>query len=328
MNVGGRPNSVRTSRPAFPRALGPRLDWSDVPEPVRLAIEVRLGAKITDTQTRRDGFTRAFAGIVTDASGAKTFLKTVGPIPNPSAPEVHRREIRYMSQLPPGLPVPRLLWSHEQDGWVTLALEPIDGHSPRLPWHSSDLERVFAAWKGLSERLTPAPSGFPALADDEQFGWRSLQARAKSHESDLAGRLPPWVRVHLQELVDVEAEWHQATVGRSLLHGDLRAENILLTKDDVFFVDWPNASVGARWVDILCMLPSVAVQGGPPPWKLWGRVPGTEDVPVHEARAMLAAISGYWAESSLKAAPPDRRTLRAYQKAQGDWAVAWLRKLI
>lgn len=281
-----------------------------------------------DTQTRRDGFSRAFAGVVTDASGAKTFLKTVGPFPNPSAPEIHRREIRYLSQLPPGLPVPRLLWSQEKDGWATLALEPIAGHTPPLPWHSSDLERVFAAWKGLSEWLTPAPSGFPSLADDEQFGWRSLQARAKFPESDMARRLTPWVRVHLGELADVEAKWPRATVGRTLLHGDLRADNILLTKDAVFFVDWPHACVGARWVDILCMLPSVAMQGGPPPWKLWGRVPGTENVLVHEARAMLAAIAGYFVESSLKAAPPDRRTLREFQRAQGDWAVAWLRRLM
>ncbi len=224
--------------------------------------------------------------------------------------------------------MPRLLWSQETGGWVTMALEPISGHSPRLPWRSRDLERVFAAWKRLSERLTPAPSGFPSLADDAPFGWRSLQESTRLPASERVGRLTPWVRAHLEELVEIEAEWPRATVGSTLLHGDLRADNLLLTKDEVFFVDWPKACVGASWVDPLGMLPSVAMQGGPPPWKLWGKVPGTENVPVHGTRAMLAAIAGYFVERSLRAATPDRRTLREFQRAQGAWAVTWLRRLM
>ena len=46
-------------------------------------------------------------------------------------------------------------------------------------------------------------------------------------------------------------------------HGDLRADNILLTQDGVVIVDWPGASVGAPWVDMLGMAPSVVLEGGP-----------------------------------------------------------------
>ncbi|MGI0130759.1 MAG: phosphotransferase family protein [Thermoplasmata archaeon] len=319
------------SRISFPAARGYRLRWTDVPETMRNSIEARLGGSVTRVQVRRDGFSPAFAGIVTDSSGGKAFLKITGPDPNPSAPDFYRREIRSMSLLPPGLPVPRLLWTQDEGGWVALAFEPIAGRSPRLPWRTRDLERVFTAWKDLSERLTPAPSGFPSIAgwrDDQFRGWRSLLARSASPDDALVRRLDVWARGHLVELADLEAEWPGAAAGRSLLHGDLRADNILLTKDRVFFVDWPEARVGAPWVDVLCMLPSVAMQGGPQPWELWGRVAGTEDVPSGDARAMLAGIAGFFVENALKPPPPGLPTLREFQRVQGKQAIAWLRRMV
>ena len=36
-------------------------------------------------------------------------------------------------------------------------------------------------------------------------------------------------------------------------------------------MDWPHAAVGATWIDLLVMLPSVAMQGGPEPATLFNR---------------------------------------------------------
>jgi aminoglycoside phosphotransferase (APT) family kinase protein len=140
-------------------------------------------------------------------------------------------------------------------------------------------------------------------------------------------RLDTWTRRHLEMLAGWEAEWPDATKGRTLLHGDLRADNILFTKDRVLFVDWPDARVGAPWVDILCMLPSVAMQGGPMPWNLWGRVRGTEEVPLEDARSMLAAIAGFFVANALEPSPPGLPTLRQFQRVQGEEAMRWLRRL-
>ena len=57
--------------------------------------------------------------------------------------------------------------------------------------------------------------------------------------------------------------------GDSLLHFDVRADNVLLTDTRVHFVDWPWAAVGVRWLDLVAMLPSVAMQGGPDPESVW-----------------------------------------------------------
>jgi len=57
---------------------------------------------------------------------------------------------------------------------------------------------------------------------------------------------------------------------------NLRADNIMIDADhrSVMLIDWPHASIGAPWLDLAFMLPSVAMQGGGDPQKLFLRAPG------------------------------------------------------
>jgi len=48
---------------------------------------------------------------------------------------------------------------------------------------------------------------------------------------------------------------------------------MLLTDDRVYLVDWPHAKIGARWLDLVWFLPSVAMQGEPPPERLFSTHP-------------------------------------------------------
>jgi Phosphotransferase enzyme family len=114
----------------------------------------------------------------------------------------------------------------------------------------------------MAAALTRHPHD-PSIADRlrESFaGWRRLAA-AHAAGDDLTG-LDPWAARHLDRLARLEAAWPQATEGSALLHLDLRADNLLLTPTGVA-VDWPYACAGAAWVDLLLLLPSVAMQGGP-----------------------------------------------------------------
>ncbi len=67
-------------------------------------------------------------------------------------------------------------------------------------------------------------------------------------------------------LADFEAGAPEvAAGGETLLHLDLRADNLLLSKKErVLVVDWPHACVEIPWVDVAFFAPSsVAMQGGP-----------------------------------------------------------------
>jgi Ser/Thr protein kinase RdoA (MazF antagonist) len=50
-----------------------------------------------------------------------------------------------------------------------------------------------------------------------------------------------------------------------LLHADVPADNLLLTRDGVMVVDWPHACRGAAFADLVFFAPSVAMQSGPEP---------------------------------------------------------------
>jgi hypothetical protein len=104
----------------------------------------------------------------------------------------------------------------------------------------------------------------------------------------------------------------------------VRADNILLTDDRVWFVDWPHACVGAAWVDVVCFAPSVAMQGGPTPEEVIARHPACRTAEPAEITATVAALAGYFTHRALQPPPPGLPTVRAFQAAQGVVARRWL----
>jgi aminoglycoside phosphotransferase (APT) family kinase protein len=308
-----------------PPATGQRLDWADAPAWLRAEVETRLGGRVAEAVTQATGFSPGLAARLRLADGRRAFVKAVGPEPNPDSPAFHRREARVMAALPRSAPAPHLLWSLDQGGWVALAFEDVDGVHPRLPWRPDELRRVLAMLTDMARALTPAPAGMPRIGDrleDGFKGWRRLTA---AHADELAS-LDPWAARHLERLADLEAGWQLATEGPTLLHSDLRADNLLLTPTRVVAVDWPWACVGAAWVDLLLLLPSVTMQGGPDPEATFAAHPVAAPADPRAVTAALAAWAGFLVEGSRQPPPPGLPTLRAFQLGQGLVALDWLRR--
>jgi hypothetical protein len=90
-------------------------------------------------------------------------------------------------------------------------------------------------------------------------------------------------------------------------------------------LDWPWARIGAWWIDIVGMAPSVAMQGGASPEELIGRL-DLGGVPHEAIDAVVCTIAGYFVVRALEPPPPGIPTVRVFQAAQGRVAVAWLRE--
>jgi aminoglycoside phosphotransferase (APT) family kinase protein len=313
---------------AGPPATGQRLDWADAPAWLRAAVEERFKARVVEAVTQATGFSPGLAARLRLADGRRAFVKAVGPEPNPDSPGFHRVEARVMAVLPRSAPAPRLLWSLDQGGWVALAFEDVDGVHPSLPWRAGELRRVLAMLSDMARVLTPAPAGMPRIGDrlkDGFRGWRRLAAAHAAGSDDFAS-LDPWAARHLGRLADLEAGWAEATEGPTLLHSDLRADNLLLTPTRVVAVDWPWACVGAAWVDLLLLLPSVTMQGGPDPDATFAAHPVADGADPEAVTAALAAWAGFLVEGSRQPPPPGLPTLRAFQLGQGLVALDWLRR--
>jgi aminoglycoside phosphotransferase (APT) family kinase protein len=307
---------------AFPPAQGARIPWEAVPESVRTAVETDLGSPVAESVTQPGGFSPGVASRLLLEDGRSVFAKAVGPEPNPDSPEFHRSEARVAAALPPETPAPRFLFAHDDGAWVALVFEDVDGREPEMPWRRDELDRVLDALTDLSAALTPAPIDVPPLTRrfGELFrGWRTLA------EERSVG-LDSWPAARLDALAELESQWEKAAVGETLLHADIRADNVLLTEDRVVFVDWPHVSLGAPWVDLLAFLPSVAMQGGPKPWELFDDHPVARDAAREDVDAVLAALAGFFVQRSLLPPPPGLPTLREFQRAQGVEALAWLQR--
>ncbi len=148
---------MTASRP--PDAAGLRLDWSDVPERARAAVENRLGSPILSAVSQSAGFSPGVAARLRTEDGRRFFAKAAGPEPNALTPAAHRREARVAAALPEDAPVPRFLFSHDEGegDWIVVVFEFVEGRNPAVPWRPGELDRTLDALASLSELLTPSP---------------------------------------------------------------------------------------------------------------------------------------------------------------------------
>jgi hypothetical protein len=142
-------------------------------------------------------------------------------------------------------------------------------------------------------------------------------------EDPLPGR-DPWSAKYAAPLAVLEAKAPAASRGDTLLHFDTRADNVLLTDDKVYFVDWPHARLGQPWVDLVFFAPSVSMQGGPSPEKLLAKHAAARDADPEAVSAVIAAVAGFFTYQSLLPPPPGLPSIRVFQAYQGDIARRWL----
>jgi hypothetical protein len=263
------------------------------------------------------------------ADGRRVFVKAIGPDALSGAPggqDFYRQEARITAALPRSVAAPALIETWEAEGWVILCFEDIGGTNPALPWERDQLLRVLEALTVTAAALTPSPVDAPAAATPGGSDhWRHLASQPRSISS-LPG-LGNWVHDNLDLLVALEASAETAAAGDTLAHFDLRADNIVLTRRDVFFVDWPHARVGAPWLDLVYFLPSVAMQCGPPPEEVFWGHPLARFAQRRDVLSVLAGLAGFMIHGATQPPPPGIPTLRKFQLAQGQQAVRWLREM-
>jgi Phosphotransferase enzyme family len=304
-------------------AAGVHLPWADVPAAVKTWAAVLGGGAPTEVRDLRGGFSPGAAARLECPRGA-VFVKAVGTELNPESPALHRREAVVSRALPPLPPFPVLLDVYDEGGWVALAFDAIEGAVPGHPWDRAELDRVIGALEELHAALTPSPA--PHLEPARRYfhklfgGWAELATT-----TDTPG-LDPWCHAHLSDLAALEARWPEAIDGPTLVHGDVRSDNILIGAAGPVFVDWPHAAVGNPVFDVVAWAPSVVLEGGPQPEELLAAHGPSRSADPDIVSVLLAAVSGFFVSHSLRPPPPGLPTLRAFQAAQGEVALEWLRR--
>jgi aminoglycoside phosphotransferase (APT) family kinase protein len=293
---------------------GSRVRWAELPRPVRVWVEELLGEQVVEAVSQSGGFSPGSADRVRTAAGTRAFVKAVSADLNPDSPGMHRREARVAAALPPELPAPALLGSYDQDGWVALAFADVDGRTPQLPWQAAELDPVLDALAVLAGVPCPVPD-LPQAPD------RVAEMFTGAHRLAADG-----VAVDGLDLPALVEPALAALGGDTLVHFDLRADNVLLTAGRAVLVDWPHACRGPRWLDALVLLMEVERFGGHDVDALLAAHPATREVEPAILDGALAGCLGYFFDQARRPAPAGLPRVRAFQRVQGEAVLAWLHR--
>ncbi|GAB4060139.1 aminoglycoside phosphotransferase family protein [Catellatospora paridis] len=304
-------------------ASGVRIGWADVPEHVQAEVETILGDRIVEAVTQQGGFSPGTADRVRTAGGRRAFVKAVSTAQNERSVQLHRQEALVTAALPPNVPAPRLLGCFDDGGWIALVLQDVEGRHPVTPWTAPELDAVLDTLGMLATGLTPCPipdlPTVAALLGNDLRGWERLA-------TDPPDDLDPWAVARLPELIELGAAGVAALDGETVAHTDIRADNLLVGPDGtVTVVDWPWACVGPAWLDSMMIMVNVNLFGGHDVDALLAAHTAPLGARPADVTGVLAGMTGYFLDAARRPAPPGIPTVRAFQRAQGEASLRWLR---
>ena len=291
-----------------------RLEWAHLPPAVRALIEQHCGSEVVEAVSQGGGFTPGFASVLICADGSRHFVKAASTVAQRMFADAYREEARKLRALPDTVPAPRLLWLVDDD-WVVLGLEYVEARAPRRPWRADELDPCLDALEIVAEELTPAPEALGLDPVTEEFAtWPAFWDTVRERHD-----LP-----HADEAATLAAGFAEVMGGSTVVHVDVRDDNVLLTADGrALFCDWNWPVVGAAWLDSLFMLlgprgDGLDVEAVIAQRRLLRAVP-----PDHVDR-VLALICGYFLSSADEPVPPTSPHIRDAQRWQGEVVWGWL----
>ncbi len=293
-----------------------RIEWTHLPPGVRDAVEGQLGSAVASADSRRSGFTPGFASVLTTEDGGRHFVKAASTKAQRMFAEAYREEARKLESLPPGVPAAELRWTLDVDDWFVIGLEHVESRQPGRPWNRADLDASLDALELVADLLTPVPPALSLDTVEEEFAafpgyWDHLRV----HHSGLA---------HLEEAAELAARYREVVCGDTLVHTDVRDDNILIRADGTAVLcDWNFPCVGAAWLDTLLLMIGPRGDGLDVDRVLSSRRL-TRDVPAVSIDILLALLTGYFLRQSDEPVPPTSPHLRDHQRWQGDVCLEWL----
>ena len=292
-----------------------RPTWDSIPACLRDAIISRTGP-VLGADSPSGGYTPGLA-VRLQLHDRNVFVKAL-PDDHPLASS-YKHEAQVARHLPAAVPAPELLWHAEEAGHVVVAFQAVDGRHADFT-SETDLDAVLSA---VSAAHVPV-DGLPDVAAQRAawlHGWGQLAAIG-------ADCLDPWAKARLLELAELESGWLPHADGSTLLHGDLRADNVLIARDGAVIIDWAHACTGHPALDLMDLVPQLIMAGHSPSSaeSHVSRLPAWREIPAAAVTSYAAAITGYWTRSSMQPSPPDSPHVRGYQAKAAAAGIEWLQR--
>jgi len=274
-------------------------------------IERVLGSQPQNWVAVKGGYSTAPRWVVTLEDGRSCFAK-VGATPG-TRPAIRQEHQVYTVLHAPF--VPRLLGWDDHPDYPLLLLEDLSQGIWPPPWTPERISRVLETLNAVAATSPPESFASAERYRPNLSGWQQISQTPDPFLTlGLASR--DWLEQALPRLL--EASSRAALDGQSLIHYDVRSDNICFLDDRTVFLDWTGACRGNHLLDLVGWLPSLALEGGPPPDAIAGS----------EATDLVALVSGYWAARAGLPPPEGAPFVRSIQLAQLKVALPWAARLL
>lgn len=270
------------------------------------AIARTLGSRPVRYLPRAGGYSTAERFAVELADGRSVFVKSSdAPL---LAGWLRREREVYESLAAPFMP--ELLGFDDDGERATLVIEDLSGADWSVNWDDARIGAVLETLAAIA--ASEPPPGTPRVRDAFPEFWDRWQIVADDPAPflGLGLRDEAWLERALPRIL---AAVDAAPIeGDRLGHNDVRSDNLCFRDGKAILVDWNWCSLANPQVDLACWLPSVCVEGGPPPWEL---LPGAGEI--------AAFIGGIWAAVAglppVETAPTVREVQRRQLAVTLDW---------
>ncbi len=164
--------------------------------------------------------------------------------------------------------VPRSLAWLEKAARPALVIEDLSGahwpadHKP-VTWKPGQFEILFATLRQVAASTPPA--SLPAAEAGFEPQWPFV-AREADEFLALGLCSEAWFRAAIDGLV--QAERSVPLAGDSLVHNDVRSDNLCFLATRMVLVDWGGALRGHRQHDLAAALSTLPLEGGPDPFEV------------------------------------------------------------
>jgi hypothetical protein len=270
-------------------------------------IERALGSRPVRYEQRPGGYSTADRFAVTLADGRSVFVKSSGA---ENLAGWLRREHEVYAGLS-GSFLPQLLGWDDDGVRPVLAIEDLSNADWTPRWDDERVAAVLAALAELAEAMPPP--GTPPVRESfaELFDrWRIVEADPGPFLS-VGLRDATWLDRALPEIL---AAVDSAPVdGDRVCHLDVRSDNLCFREGRAVLVDWNWTSLANPETDVAAWLPSLRVEGGPPPWEV-----------LSGAGALAAWVAGVWAAVVGLPPPATAPNVRDLQRRQLAVALDWI----
>ena len=233
------------------------------------------------------GYAAAFHAIAEFEDGSTAFVKAGA---EEVTSEFLREEIPVYRALQASF-MPALVGADEEMDPPILVLEDLTHARWLPPWDNDSIAAVVRALDAVHS--TEPPDWLPEIEDEREWltgGWAEIE-RDPAPFLSLGDWSHGWLRRHLPSLR--EAAESAPLAGDSLVHLDVRSDNLCIADRGAVLFDWNLAHRGNPDLDLAAWASSLHLEGGPLPEVI---LPGAPE--------LASALAGFFASRAGLPSPP------------------------